>query len=222
MDRPDHDIEDFWLSFKCNVISFLDDESIKEIHELSNKLNKLQADKEYDVIEKYICSHITLICYKVIKHKNWYKLGHIFMNIKRWDKLSKVKISDTNTDTYGILSIIDYLVNKKSKSYNDDILDLISTYPDNVNQPLKIWLPIVKMAKERNLVGLIDRIRHIIDTKLITSDIMSSSNHMVMGSNKLITYIDVDKIDELLSNINDTNVNDTPQHQPSQQTPPHN
>ena len=52
MEKPDIDIENFWLSFKCGINNFYRNFNIKkDVNNISQKLNDLQKNKKYLEIE---------------------------------------------------------------------------------------------------------------------------------------------------------------------------
>ena len=59
MEKPDNDIENFWLSFKCGINNFYKNFNFnKDITGVSQKLNDLQKNKKYLEIELIIHNFI--------------------------------------------------------------------------------------------------------------------------------------------------------------------
>jgi hypothetical protein len=67
--KPDHEIEQFWLSFKQSIYNILDDpryvfvnkkQILKHINDFSNYLNLLQTKSEYETIMELILKYLPL------------------------------------------------------------------------------------------------------------------------------------------------------------------
>jgi hypothetical protein len=97
--RPDHDIEQFWLSFKQSMTNFYALKIIpaRDIPSWSEKLNLLQSEQRYSRIEKQIYNYITLYGLDVLRSGSRYYLGILISNIRRWDKIAaRHKILQSN------------------------------------------------------------------------------------------------------------------------------
>jgi len=101
--NPDVHIEQFWIDFKKSIFNFYNFINGKcfprNIDILSEKLNKLQKNKKYNIIEREIRDYI--ICYgiDIMRSGNGYHLNILKTNIKRWNALSdKYKLTQSNTD----------------------------------------------------------------------------------------------------------------------------
>jgi hypothetical protein len=90
--NPDYEIEQFWLSIKCNIINFYTKYSgytyeIETLHTFSNQLNTLQKEEKYIEIANAIESYILRFTFQVIQSKDKYMFHILESNIKRWGKL---------------------------------------------------------------------------------------------------------------------------------------
>lgn len=97
--RPDHDIEQFWLSFKQSMTNFYALKIIpaRDITSWSKKLNLLQSEERYSRIEKQIYNYITLYGLDLLRSGSRYYLGILITNIRRWDKIAaRHKILQSN------------------------------------------------------------------------------------------------------------------------------
>ena len=103
VNRPDHDIELFWLGFKQSMLNFYDLKLIpqRSITIWSDKLNNLQKQEKYGDIEKQIYNYITLYGIDLLRTENRYHLNILFTNLKRWDKLSEKYQILMESNTHG-------------------------------------------------------------------------------------------------------------------------
>lgn len=106
--KPDHDIEQFWLSLKQSMINFYSLKLIpsRDINSWSTTLNQLQFAKRYSRIEKQIYNYITLYGLDLLRSGSRYHIGILITNIRRWDKLSaqhKILQSDHEDNIITIL-----------------------------------------------------------------------------------------------------------------------
>ena len=97
----DHDIEQFWLGFKTSMKNFYKGRDInRPIDSWSTNLNALQSLKQYESIESCITKYISLYAIDLMRNDNFYAIGILNSNIKRWDKISnKYKIFDGRDKT---------------------------------------------------------------------------------------------------------------------------
>ena len=99
--KPDYEIEQFWLQFKNTMNNFYTNNkeiSKRNITRWSDTLNKFQAKKQYDKIEKHIMDYITLHGLDIIKTGRSYELQLLNTNVKRWNKITQRYKIFNNTD----------------------------------------------------------------------------------------------------------------------------
>lgn len=90
MEKPDFEIEQFWLGLKNSMINFYINKIIKRpIKDWSNRLNLLQKQEKYNEIEMNIRNYISLYGIDLIRIDDCYHFGILKTNIKRWNKISK-------------------------------------------------------------------------------------------------------------------------------------
>ncbi len=124
----DHDIEQFWLGFKTSMINFYKGKDIKRpISEWCDNLNALQSLKEYEEIESCITKYISLYAIDLMRTNNYYAVGILNTNIKRWDKISqKYKIFDgrdkTNKGCNLITTLLSIYTLLKEKNKPEQVL----------------------------------------------------------------------------------------------------
>jgi hypothetical protein len=122
-DKPDYHIECFWLSFKKSIDNFYTSIGSKflsrNVSRWSDKLNKLQREHTYELIEIHIRDY--MVCYglDVIRSGDSYHLSILGTNIKRWDKISKQYILESHPES-GENATINENHNKYKKSMNCD------------------------------------------------------------------------------------------------------
>lgn len=102
---PDRDYENFWLTFKGNILGspeYMTPISrmtpvtntdtiakIEEIHTVSNLLNRLQKEKRYADIVTRISIYLIDFGWTLLKVDNQYTENIYFTNIKRWMRLTQ-------------------------------------------------------------------------------------------------------------------------------------
>ena len=89
--NKDRYYEYFWLTFKNDILDYINEELKVILHEKSYKLNNLQSKKKYNDIYNEIGDfmnyNINIIIDNCIKYNNRYKSMHLIKNIKRWINL---------------------------------------------------------------------------------------------------------------------------------------
>ena len=91
--NPDYDIEVFWLHLKTSMYNFYNsNQFIYTKHPISlwsKTLNELQTEKKYEKIEEHIRNYISLYAIDLMRCCNFYHIGILMTNLKRWDKITK-------------------------------------------------------------------------------------------------------------------------------------
>lgn len=193
-DKPDKEIEHFWLNFKDNLMRYFDDEEKREIALLSERLNKLQSEKEYKIIEKYIRLHLETIGYSMMSKGNSYNLHLLDTNLKRWKKISSENIM-TNDNIFYCLFNIYIMVNENEKKNTTDgrieISLLIKEYASTKNS--KLLYDITSIAIKENYCGVLEKIRYVVDMTRFATDegkqFFAKHSFNTMRAVKFIKYI---------------------------------
>ena len=91
--NPDYQIEDFWYGFKNSIKNFYREYSKSglDIDKISDELNKLKEEKNYNQIQEKIKLVIQIYCGDVMKYSRHDEKHHtniLMTNVKRWNKLS--------------------------------------------------------------------------------------------------------------------------------------
>lgn len=160
---PDHDIEQFWLSFKQSMNNFYSVSNYKilyrPIERWSNQLNVYQSEKKYIEIEEAIMQYITLYAMDLLKSCNTYYIDILRSNIKRWNKISeKYKCQfgendDKKTYYNCIFMLIDIcpLVIE-----GEDLKFLLSEYELYILN--HDYSSLIHYALEHNKIGMLDKL----------------------------------------------------------------
>ena len=123
--NPDYDIEVFWFHLKNSMYNFYNSNQIISIERpislWSDTLNEFQLDKKYEKIEENIRNYISLFAIDLMKCCNFYHIGILMTNLKRWDKITKkYKINIINFKYYNVVFVL------------LDIMASLSEYTQNV------------------------------------------------------------------------------------------
>lgn len=87
--KPDYELEEFYLSFKQSMINFYKHHSFtRPINDWSNRLNDLQEKKDYYKIHKLIQKIISLYAIDLMRVCDTYNAGILETNIKRFNRIS--------------------------------------------------------------------------------------------------------------------------------------
>ena len=162
LQKPDHEIEQFWLSFKRSMANFYESNKIipRPVADWSAKLNKYQALQNYTAIEKAILNYISLYGVDVIRLNNTYYMRILMTNLKRWDAIAmKYKFyatPETKNLVIVLLEIMSSITRGKAKTdtppyntlFNDIELYLIYEEFDQL----------IEFAVEHNKPVIIDKL----------------------------------------------------------------
>jgi len=147
MNKPDYEIEQFWLGLKDSIINFYSNKTLKRpINKWSENLNKLQKEEQYEEIEKNIRNYMSLYGIDVMRHIEIYHLCILKTNIKRWNLIS-TRYGFIKLETKKYYNIIFLLIDIYEKLY-----DKISNY-DMINFSTEIEL-LIMYEDFNNLVEL--------------------------------------------------------------------
>ena len=180
--NPDHDIEEFWLSFKQSMIHFYNEHKIPPhpIVEWSSILNNFQSQKLYLEIEEHIRKYLTLYAIDIMKFNGLREKSnltyhpHILIsNIKRWNKLSKFYNFVNNDKKYynKVFLLLD-IYKSMIKHHNKDIIPIF-------NQP-KLFLSnedfsvLIKYSIENNLPSILSKLNTCYDVFTMINNLYST------------------------------------------------
>lgn len=188
MQRPDYEIEQFWLGLKQSMINFYGKTNIRPLIYWSDKLNSLQKEEKYKDIEYNIRNYISLYGIDVMKKRDDYSLNILKTNIKRWSKISNHYDLIRCNDTYYniIFLLIDIYNNLKILPPDEfDILyqqiELIIIYND--------FEDLIKLCIKYNIGKVIDKINLYIDVESIVNKTYNITLPKQISGDKMIKFI---------------------------------
>jgi hypothetical protein len=163
-DNQDYDIEHFWLDFKQSMNNFYKQHGIlsRPIIFWSNKLNELQKDEDYHLIEINIRDYMSLYAIDLLRHASTYHLGILITNIKRWNNIannnSKFDINNSSKYINIVFLLIDLYYNLTNKLTLIDIdinslFSMVELYI--IHEDFKIF---IDYAIKHNKPSVIDKI----------------------------------------------------------------
>lgn len=164
-DKPDREIEHFWYTFKGRIIKLLDNDGVYEIQQLSNRLNNLQKNEQYDEIEEYITNHIENIGYLVLQYSDYQEAFYLMTNLKRWSRISKHNLCVDSNLFYCLLKVYISIHknNQEEIPAKKNIIDSINRYAREKSD-IHI-INIVNNAIIHNYHNIIDHLRDHINIR---------------------------------------------------------
>lgn len=160
--NEDHDIEQFWLSFKKSMNNFYEipEHRIlrRPIEEWSETLNDLQREKRYNDIEETIKEYISLYAMDLIRCCNHYHMNILVTNLKRWNKVAAKYKCNTDGDTRYfncIFMLLDVCFTLLEQG-NRDVKSLFSHYELFVLK--HDYSGLIKYAVKYNKIGMLDKL----------------------------------------------------------------
>lgn len=170
-DKPDREIEHFWLTLKQTIIRYLDQTDIDQIEYLSNQLNSFQIKQDYKMIERLIKEQLEKIGYSMIIKGNMYNLHILDTNFRRWKRISSEDIMKDDNIFYCLFKIY-ILINSDNKKNETEgrieITKLIQEYAKT--KELTILYAITSIAIKENYFGILEKIRMIIDIRQFATE----------------------------------------------------
>lgn len=163
-DAPDHQIEQFWLSFKQSMENFygLKEYSVlrRPIHKWSEQLNLLQRHHRYVDIEEAIMQYISLYAMDLLKVCNHYYINILTTNIKRWNKVAKTfkcEFGEKDTKSYYncVFMLLD-ICHSMLENGNESVKQLFEEYELYIlNHDYSV---LINYAVKNNKIGILDKL----------------------------------------------------------------
>ena len=129
INKPDFELEEFYLSFKQSMINFYKHHTFtRPIDDWSKRLNDLQSKKNYYQIHKVIQKIISLYSIDLMRVCDTYNAGILETNIKRFNRISDTldgmeHINYDSNIVFVLFNIFKTLLKSQSK---DDIKELFN------------------------------------------------------------------------------------------------
>ncbi len=143
MDKAeDYYIEQYWLDFKKSMNNFyneLKNTIHRPINYWSETLNKLQNNKQYNLIEINIRNYMSLYAIDLLRTFSLYHMGILITNIKRWNTISNNSKFEINNDTKSELRFINIVF------LLIDIFNNLTNKCTTDNEELKIIFSMVEL-----------------------------------------------------------------------------
>lgn len=133
---PDADYEAFWLGFKKSIKNFyhakcLDTSQLGLIDKVSDKLNKMKENKQYDEIKIEIDRYICDFSKNVIIYGDYYYSMLLKKNLKKWQNLSQRIISYPYIILFNCFLVIVVAQNKRQNDFTKEEIKLLDFIKDS-------------------------------------------------------------------------------------------
>jgi hypothetical protein len=143
MDKAeDYYIEQYWLDFKKSMNNFYSEINgsnkniiTRPINYWSNKLNELQKNKQYNLIEINIRNYMSLYAIDLLRTFSLYHTGILITNLKRWNIIAINSKFEMNTE-HKYINIVFLLM---------DVFNNLTNKCTTDNEELKIIFSMVEL-----------------------------------------------------------------------------
>lgn len=160
----DHELEDFYLTFKQSMVNFYQNHTItRPINPWSIRLNHLQSKKNYSDIQKLIVKIISLYAIDIMRTCDGYAAGILETNIKRFNRVSK----GTLVNGEYTMELIEYDNNIvfllfdifKTSLKNDSIDDLKPLFVQvELYLLYEDYTPLIEYSMNNNKLNILDKL----------------------------------------------------------------
>jgi len=196
--KPDYELEEFYLSFKQSMINFYKHHSFtRPINDWSNRLNDLQEKKDYYKIHKLIQKIISLYAIDLMRVCDTYNAGILETNIKRFNRISDTLdgMEHINYD-YNIVFVLFNIFKTLLKSQSIDEIkelfnqsDLYLIYED--------YTKLITYSVDNNKLSILDKLfkysqeilLQAISIYNISLNCIQFSNNNVISAKKFVELI---------------------------------
>jgi hypothetical protein len=186
--KPDKQIEYFWLTFKDSIVQYIGKQNAQNISTFSEALNILQKENQYDTImleiSKYMKSNINTICKFIIRSKQPAPILHLHTNITRWKNIdpSFQKVIDDSI-LIQFLFVLSRIIKKGSDKHVNVLDFVIDTYTCGQLNVIK-RKELFEYAVKNNICSIVELLLPNIDlTEYFGEDIYKYKN---ISTKKLI------------------------------------
>jgi hypothetical protein len=201
--NDDHDIEEFWLSFKQSMLNFYksSDHRIlrRPIEKWSDNLNLLQKNKKYADIEEAIKHYISLYAMDLIRCCNHYHMNILNTNIKRWNKVAanhKCLHEEDNKTYFNCIFMLLDICFLLLEQENPDVHELFSQYELFIlNHDYSL---LINYAVSHNKIGMLDKLlKYDYYGTINLLGIEDTEPHVKYCAKKLMQKVFVQKIESI-------------------------
>ena len=199
MNNPDSEIEEFWMTFKCCLFNFYKYCNINiDITEFSNKLNILQAKRDYTEIE-YSIQILTIDLIKLLfnKIRSLKKDSHyiyhfriIVTNLKRWIKIREKRLFlpdpiETENDYFLLVKLLNSQLKRIERGEDiDDLIYFFEICSKYVHD--KDYQFIVDYALEKKQSQMLKIVNNVFDVVHYINEKYDTNFHNNMSTDKII------------------------------------
>ena len=159
IDKPDFELEEFYLSFKQSMINFYRNHTFtRPIDDWSSRLNYLQNKKNYFEIHKLIQKIISLYAIDLMRVCDTYNSGILDTNIKRFNRISEqLEGMETINYDYNIVFVLFNIFKTLIKTQSvDDLrslfnqIDIYLIYED--------YTKLITYSVDNNRLSILDKL----------------------------------------------------------------
>ena len=196
--KPDYELEEFYLNFKKSMINFYKNHTFtRPIDDWSSRLNHLQEKKNYFEIHKLIQKIISLYAIDLMRVCDTYNSGILETNIKRFNRISE-QLEGMETINYNsnvvfvLFNIFKTLI--KTQSIDDlkslfNQIDIYLIYED--------YTKLITYSVDNNRLSILDKLfkfsYHILVQALhiyeIGENVINSRNNNTISAKKFVDLI---------------------------------
>lgn len=198
VDKPDYELEEFYLSFKQSMINFYKHHTFtRPINDWSNRLNDLQSKKDYFKIHKLIQKIISLYAIDLMRVCDTYNAGILETNIKRFNRISDTldgmeHINYDSNIVFVLFNIFKTLIKSQSTEEIKELFnqsDLYLIYED--------YTKLITYSVDNNKLSILDKLfkysqeilLQAISIYNISLNCIQFSNNNVISAKKFVELI---------------------------------
>lgn len=157
--KPDYELEEFYLNFKKSMINFYRNHTFtRPIDDWSSRLNYLQKKKNYFEIHKLIQKIISLYAIDLMRVCDTYNSGILDTNIKRFNRISEqLEGMETINYDYNIVFVLFNIFKTLIKTQSvDDLrslfnqIDIYLIYED--------YTKLITYSVDNNRLSILDKL----------------------------------------------------------------
>jgi hypothetical protein len=202
MEKPDKEIEEFWLGYKVSMINFYGTKSIppRPISHWSNILNNLQKQEDYLSIERHIRDYMLLYAIDIIRYNSYYHGGILQTNIKRWNRIcnanNAIGMNTSNKNQQKIIGLFDIFIKLRDEESQEMQMELSYIFGDiELFIIYDLYDHLIEFAVRYNRPFILDGLNDIVDIYPYIWRIYPETANQKMKFRKMIDIIRKPKMD---------------------------